>query len=69
VTIIFISFSCFLFYFCSISVIVGSIPISDPCGRLVLLPKASIQDSGLPGSKRAKKKSDYKVGSLVEAEV
>ncbi|CAN6171331.1 unnamed protein product [Urochloa humidicola] len=52
-----------------ITVVVGSIPSSDPSGRLILLPKASAQDSGLSGSKRAKKKSDYKVGSLVEAEI
>lgn len=49
--------------------VVGNIPSSDPSGRLILLPKASAQDSGLSGSKRAKKKSEYKVGSLVEAEV
>lgn len=49
--------------------VVGSIPASDPCGRLVLLPKTSTQGSLLPGSKRVKKKSDYKVGSVVEAEV
>ncbi|CAM0905650.1 unnamed protein product [Alopecurus aequalis] len=54
----------------SITVVVGSIPSSDPSGRLILLPKASsAQDSGLSISKRAKKKSDYKVGSLVEAEI
>ncbi|XP_062219315.1 rRNA biogenesis protein RRP5 isoform X2 [Phragmites australis] len=52
-----------------ITVVVGSIPSSDPSGRLILLPKASVQDSGLFGSKRAKKKSDCKVGSLVEAEI
>jgi len=50
-------------------VVVGNTPSSDPSGRLILLPKASAQNSGLSGSKRAKKKSDYKVGSLVEAEV
>ncbi|KAM0907254.1 hypothetical protein ACQ4PT_016250 [Festuca glaucescens] len=52
-----------------ITVVVGSIPNSDPSGRLILLPKASAQDSGLSSSKRAKKKSDHKVGSLVEAEI
>ncbi|TKW31046.1 hypothetical protein SEVIR_2G079200v4 [Setaria viridis] len=52
-----------------ITVVVGNIPSSDPSGRLILLPKASAQDSGLSGSKRAKKKSEYKVGSLVEAEI
>jgi hypothetical protein len=62
------SFILSLFY-CSITVVVGSIPNSDPSGRLILLPKASAQDSGLSSSKRAKKKSDHKVGSFVEAEV
>lgn len=52
-----------------ITVVVGNIPSSDPSGRLTLLPKASAQDSGLSGSKRSKKKSDYKIGSLVEAEI
>lgn len=52
-----------------ITVVVGSIPNSDPSGRLILLPKASAHDSGLSSSKRAKKKSDHKVGSLVEAEI
>ncbi|KAF8768533.1 hypothetical protein HU200_007543 [Digitaria exilis] len=47
-----------------ITVVVANIPSSDPSGRLIVLPKASAQDS-----KRAKKKSDYKVGSLVEAEI
>ncbi|KAL6599504.1 hypothetical protein ACP70R_045641 [Stipagrostis hirtigluma subsp. patula] len=53
----------------SITVVVGSIPSSDPSGRLILLPKASSQVSGLSGSKKAKKNFDHKVGSLVEAEV
>ncbi|VAH01605.1 unnamed protein product [Triticum turgidum subsp. durum] len=52
-----------------ITVVVGSIPSSDPSGRLILLPKGSAQDSNISSSKRAKKKSDYKVGSLVEAEI
>lgn len=52
-----------------ITVVVGSIPSSDPSGRLILVPKASAQASGLSSSKRAKKNSDYKVGSLVEAEI
>lgn len=57
----------FLIFLCCyhrITVVVANIPSSDPSGRLIVLPKASAQDS-----KRAKKKSDYKVGSLVEAEV
>ena len=62
-------FLIFLCFHCSITVVVGNTPSSDPSGRLILLPKASAQDSGLSGSKRAKKKSDHKVGSLVEAEV
>ncbi|EMS48920.1 rRNA biogenesis protein rrp5 [Triticum urartu] len=52
-----------------INVVVGSIPSSDPSGRLILLPKGSAHDSNISSSKRAKKKSDYKVGSLVEAEI
>lgn len=51
-----------------ITVVVGSIPSSDPSGRLILLPKTSGQGSGLSSSRKAKKLSD-KVGSLVEAEV
>ncbi|KAL6845670.1 hypothetical protein ACP4OV_024493 [Aristida adscensionis] len=51
-----------------INVAVGSIPSSDPSGRLILLPKASGHVSGLSGSKRAKN-TEYKVGSLVEAEI
>jgi rRNA biogenesis protein RRP5 len=50
-------------------VVVGNIPSSDSSGRLILLPKASAQYSSLSDSKRAKKKSGYKIGSLVEAEV
>lgn len=49
--------------------VVGNIPSSDSSGRLILLPKASAQYSALFDSKRAKKKSGYKIGSLVEAEV
>jgi len=52
-----------------ITVVVGSIPTSDPSGRLILLLKASAQESRLSSSKRVKKKSDHKVGSLVEAEI
>ncbi|KAF0907052.1 hypothetical protein E2562_014658 [Oryza meyeriana var. granulata] len=52
-----------------ITVVVGSMPSSDPTGRLILLPKASGQNSGVGSSKRAKKKSSFKVGSLVEAEI
>ncbi|KAG8100363.1 hypothetical protein GUJ93_ZPchr0013g36472 [Zizania palustris] len=53
----------------SITVVVGSMPSCDPSGRLILLPKASGKNSGVCSSKRAKKKSDFKVGSLIEAEV
>lgn len=66
---LFSSFSLCSFLFWSITVVVGNIPSSDPSGRLILLPKASVQYSALSDSKRAKKKSDYKIGSLVEAEV
>uniref|UniRef100_A0ACD5U8W5 Uncharacterized protein n=1 Tax=Avena sativa TaxID=4498 RepID=A0ACD5U8W5_AVESA len=52
-----------------ITVVVGSIPSSDRSGRLILLLKASAQESRLSSSKRVKKKSDHKVGSLVEAEI
>ncbi|XP_066389622.1 rRNA biogenesis protein RRP5-like [Miscanthus floridulus] len=52
-----------------ITVVVGNIPSSDSSGRLILLPKASAQYSALSESKRAKKKSGYKIGSLVEAEI
>uniref|UniRef100_A0A0D9WWN1 Protein RRP5 homolog n=1 Tax=Leersia perrieri TaxID=77586 RepID=A0A0D9WWN1_9ORYZ len=52
-----------------ITVVVGSMPSSDPTGRLILLPKASGQNFGVGSSKRSKKKSDFKVGSLVEAEI
>ncbi|ONM52181.1 Ribosomal protein S1-like1 [Zea mays] len=52
-----------------ITVVVGNIPSSDSSGRLILLPKASAQYSSLSDSKRAKKKSGYKIGSLVEAEI
>ncbi|WVZ62324.1 hypothetical protein U9M48_012085 [Paspalum notatum var. saurae] len=52
-----------------ITVVVGNIPSSNPSGRLILLPKASAWDSGLSGFKKAKKKSDYRIGSLVETEI
>uniref|UniRef100_A0A0E0AH21 S1 motif domain-containing protein n=1 Tax=Oryza glumipatula TaxID=40148 RepID=A0A0E0AH21_9ORYZ len=52
-----------------ITVVVGSMPSSGPTGRLLLLPKASGKNSSVSSSKRAKKKSDFKVGSLVEAEI
>ncbi|CAN6203351.1 unnamed protein product [Urochloa humidicola] len=52
-----------------ITVVVGNIPSSETSGRLILLPKQSPHDSGLSGSKRAKKKTNSKVGSLVEAEI
>ena len=69
VTCLFSYFSLCLFSFWSITVVVGNIPSSDSSGRLILLPKASAQYSALSESKRAKKKSGYKIGSLVEAEV
>ena len=69
VTHLFSYFSLCLFSFWSITVVVGNIPSSDSSGRLILLPKALAQYSALSESKRAKKKSGYKIGSLVEAEV
>ncbi|XP_015695265.2 rRNA biogenesis protein RRP5 [Oryza brachyantha] len=52
-----------------ITVVVGSMASSNPTGRLILLSKASGHNSGVRSSKRAKNKSDFKVGSLVEAEI
>lgn len=45
-----------------------ALPSPTTTGRLLLLLK-SISDSETSSSKRAKKKSSYKVGSMVEAEV
>lgn len=45
-----------------------ALPSPSTAGRLLLLLK-SISESETSRSKRAKKKSSYKLGSLVQAEV
>lgn len=51
---------------CSILVNVGELPNPDSCNRLLLLIKHTVDASS---SKRARKSSNYAIGSLVDAEV
>lgn len=53
---------------CSVIATVMALPSSSTAGRLLLLLKA-ISETETSSSKRAKKKSSYDVGSLVQAEV
>lgn len=53
---------------CSVIATVMALPSPATSGRLLLLLK-SISETETSSSKRAKKKSSFKVGSLVQAEV
>lgn len=53
---------------CSVIATVMALPSPSTAGRLLLLLKA-ISETETSSSKRAKKKSSYDVGSLVQAEV
>ncbi|KAJ6846908.1 rRNA biogenesis protein RRP5 [Iris pallida] len=53
----------------SVLATIGELPSPDSFGRLLLLLKSLSGFSETFGSKRAKKKSNYDIGSLVEAEI
>lgn len=57
---------CLVFYMVSVVATVMALPSPETSGRLLLLLD---ELNGTSSAKRAKKKSSYKVGSLVEAEV
>lgn len=54
---------------CSVTAIVMALPSPSTVGRLLLVLKSVSDATETSCSKRAKKKSSYNVGSLVQAEV
>ena len=58
-----------LFTWCSVIATVMALPSPSTSGRLLLLLKSMSEATETSSSKRAKKKSSYQVGSLVQAEV
>ena len=55
--------------YCSVTAIVKALPSPSTFGRLLLVLKSVSEATETSCSKRAKKKSSYNVGSLVQAEV
>lgn len=55
--------------YCSVTATVMALPSTSTSGRLLLILKSLSEASETSNSKRAKKKSSFEVGSLVEAEV
>lgn len=54
---------------CSVIATVMALPSPSTVGRLLLVLKSTSEATQTSSSKRAKKKSRYDVGSLVQAEV